>query len=627
MFSARTLACGEAFGSRAGVKGGAPPVKAGMGGCSPSRQISRLFSQGSSREPVHQVNNVSPASSKSNHQSSHNHSGNSASDWTEDSADKLQEAVDRIFGGAAGKSLLGLDFSFTIADPGLDGCPLIGCSRGFTKLCGYEVNEIVGRNCRFLVDPVPQEQVDAKMRRQTKEFCESVRCGKDYRRPSKDRESWMPTGRPADEFLAMQRNARKDGSLFNNMFLLKVVDLSNELGKETPYIVALQSELPDGKADLEKVTKNLEELDARMSRVRRELAGMFFMRSAISRQLHTSFPPPLPEGGDVAPRQLHSAFTASEVERWKEGQFTKVKKVADATRNGGTVWLMKDKAEQMYAVKQMPNSWIRTSHEEFLKVHPRESELPWQDIGCTRFLNSVNFAYACNLRGVFRSDEHTYVVSQFASEGDLFSAAEAGEPPGPKREAGFMPIVLEFFSALKHLHDMGIVHRDISLENVLRTKTSEGKFTIKIIDYGMASTGRLFSNCPRGKASYEAPDMQGDGEYDAFLSDGFAAGVVVYAMFVKDYPWLSTKPGRCKCFDYVRQEGFRAYCSRRCVRGSNKRIADCISELLLQMLDGMLTIDPSKRLTLGENDWNGRRSVWDEPWLKNQRLLPGYASM
>jgi len=341
--------------------------------------------------------------------------------------------------------------------------------------------------------------------------------------------------------------------------------------------------LPEGKNDLAKVTKNLEELDARMSRVRRELAGMFFMRSAISRQLHTQFPAPPPEGCEAAaPQQLYSAFASTDVQTWKEGQFRKVKKLADATRNGGVVWLMQDKADKMYAVKQMPNSWIRTSHEEFLRVHPKESELPWQDIGCTRFLNSVNFAYACDLRGVFRSDEHTYVVSSFASEGDLFSAAEAGEAPGPKRESAFMPIVLEFFSALKHLHDMGIVHRDISLENVLRAKMDDGKVTIKIIDYGMASTGRTFRNCPRGKASYEAPDMQADGEYDAFLSDTFAAGVVVYAMFVKDYPWLSTKPGRCKCFDYVRQEGFRAYCARRCVRGSNKRISDCISELLMQ---------------------------------------------
>ena len=60
------------------------------------------------------------------------------------------------------ESLLGLTFSLTIADPRLPDCPLIGCSAGFATLCGYEMEEIVGRNCRFLLDPVPVEQINGR---------------------------------------------------------------------------------------------------------------------------------------------------------------------------------------------------------------------------------------------------------------------------------------------------------------------------------------------------------------------------------------------------------------------------------------------------------------------------------
>merc|ERR1712151_1076300 len=82
--------------------------------------------------------------------------------WTRELAKDLQEAVDRIF--AKNTKLAKCEFSLTIADPMLDGCPLIGCSTGFGKLCGYDMHEIVGRNCRFLIDPVPKDLVDQKLR-------------------------------------------------------------------------------------------------------------------------------------------------------------------------------------------------------------------------------------------------------------------------------------------------------------------------------------------------------------------------------------------------------------------------------------------------------------------------------
>ncbi|CAK9109023.1 Phototropin-2 (Non-phototropic hypocotyl protein 1B) (OsNPH1B) [Durusdinium trenchii] len=114
-----------------------------------------------------------------------------------------------------------MTFSFTIADPRMSGCPLIGCSTGFGTLCGYTMDDIVGRNCRFLVDPVPRDKVDWKMRRHAKDFCEAVRVGKQFRIPDKEREEWMPIGRAGDELFCYQVNARKDGSLFNNMFYMK----------------------------------------------------------------------------------------------------------------------------------------------------------------------------------------------------------------------------------------------------------------------------------------------------------------------------------------------------------------------------------------------------------------------
>jgi serine/threonine protein kinase len=277
------------------------------------------------------------------------------------------------------------------------------------------------------------------------------------------------------------------------------------------------------------------------------------------------------------------------------------------------------RTDQLVAVKQMPNAWIGMSHDEFVRANPNEREVPWQDLGCSRFLNSINFEYACHLHGVYRNDHHTFVVSTAASEGDLFAFALNGEPLGRKREASLAPLVIQLFSALQELHELQIVHGDISLENVLVTRATDGTLQVLLTDYSMAAIGQRFRNRVRGKASYQAPEMFTDAEYDGFLSDTFAAGIVLYAFILRDYPWVSTEPGRCKSFEYCNKHGLRAFCASRFVQGTQKRLGSCVSEALMQLMEGMLTTDPSKRLTLGEQLWTERSSVWDEPWIARFR--------
>lgn len=313
------------------------------------------------------------------------------------------------------------------------------------------------------------------------------------------------------------------------------------------------------------------------------------------------------------------AFSFQDVKPWEPERFQVLRKLQDATRNRGQVMLMSDShTNTLYAVKQMPNEWIRGSHQEFIREHPSETEFPWQDICCISFLKVNNFEYACNLHGVYRDSVHTYVVTTFATEGDLFSWCETGCQTGPAWEQAVLPVARQMFQAVQQFHDFGLVHRDLSLENILLSKYGDGALCARVIDFGMVSTARCFRNCLRGKASYQAPELHTDQEYDAYLSDAFSLGVTLYAVIMKDYPWLSTRPGGCKCCDYVRKHGFRSYLQKRKLRNSNVRVSEAISEPLKQLLEGLLAFDPKDRLTLGEATWSTtgspRRSVWDEPW-------------
>jgi serine/threonine protein kinase len=238
-----------------------------------------------------------------------------------------------------------------------------------------------------------------------------------------------------------------------------------------------------------------------------------------------------------------------------------------------------------------------------------------------KFLNAQGCEFGRRLHGVHRDETCTYVVTNFYSEGDLFSWCQSGLAPGLEREIVVHRLAVQIMKSAKQLHDFGISHRDLSLENILLDKV-DGANTevpaVHIVDFGMATTERNVRNAVRGKASYQAPELHGDEEVDAFLADSFSLGVALYAGILKDYPWLSTRPGGCSCFDYVRKHSFREFVSRRKLRSSGQRIVQVLSDPLLRLLEGLLAPDPSKRLTLGEATFSGeRRSVWDEPWVRD----------
>jgi len=334
---------------------------------------------------------------------------------------------------------------------------------------------------------------------------------------------------------------------------------------------------------------------------------------------------------------LHTFFDTSEVAPWDETRFELLSKVQDAARNNGHVDQMRDAISGIrVAVKTMPNDWVCDNHNDFMKMHPFETEHPWGDVGCTKFLNDTSYPYGCELLGVYRDACATHVVSELASEGDLFTwcSVISDEVPGPQREARVRPLVRQIIDSVRRLHDHSLVHRDLSLENILLSRkrppigvlgagTTDDELCVQVIDFGMASTGRIFENCIRGKPSYQAPEVHLTQEYDGFLSDAFAVGVTIYALLMKDYPWLSTRPGGCKCFEYVKRHGFRAYVQKRKLRGSVGTMAQHMSPSLVDLLAGLLEVDPTNRLTLGEADWGGDaagggRSVLREPWLDEE---------
>jgi len=311
---------------------------------------------------------------------------------------------------------------------------------------------------------------------------------------------------------------------------------------------------------------------------------------------------------------------SSSVRPWDSGRFRFVSKLQDAPRNHGCVAEMLSEDDGLaVAVKRMPNWWVQSGQDDFKSKYPKEVEQPWRDAGLVKGLQDLNFPHVCNLVSIFRDQHMTYMVSSLATEGDLFSWAQRQPAHSDARELALKPIVAQLLDAVRWLHDLGVAHGDLSLENILITQGSDcSKPQLKLIDFGMATLGRKYtpgSNLA-GKDMYRAPEAYVAAEYDAFLADAFSLGVALYAMVFLNYPWETTEPGKSDDFDYVRRKGAETFLKTKTkVRG--KCLTDLISPGLIDLMAGLLAPQPGKRLCLGETCLlrEGHVCAWKSRWL------------
>jgi len=246
----------------------------------------------------------------------------------------------------------------------------------------------------------------------------------------------------------------------------------------------------------------------------------------------------------------------------------------------------------------MPNRCMSIDSQ---KQQPYCMENPWGDIATIRYLESQHFPHSCKNHGVFRDNEFTYVLSDFAEQGSLFELCKV-PLPGLEQEATLRPIICQVLSAVQMLHSRGVAHRDLPLENIVWTIKTGDSSQIRIIDFGMATWSRPCVNKACGKTSYQAPETFVTGTaYDPFLMDSFALGVVLFTLCAQDYPWRSTKSCGCKMFRYVLQHGFRRYLAAPKVqKGNGDRPKHVLSKELAQLIEAFVCPYPERRLTLAE---------------------------
>jgi len=169
-------------------------------------------------------------------------------------------------------------------------------------------------------------------------------------------------------------------------------------------------------------------------------------------------------------------------------------------------------------------------------------------------------------------DDSVILIMPFYSHGDLFNVMLENEA----KETSFSDVqirnvFIQMLNALKYLHSLNIIHRDIKMENIIVTNSSY-LFNIILIDFECAIIyNPKYPPCDNvGTLSYKAPEVEKRKAQD-FKVDIWSLGVVIYSMKTKDQ------------FD-------RKYALKHSLIKSDRN--------LLNLLSGIFQKNPKKRFTI-----------------------------
>jgi len=131
----------------------------------------------------------------------------------------------------------------------------------------------------------------------------------------------------------------------------------------------------------------------------------------------------------------------------------------------------------------------------------------------------------------FKTEEKVFLVMELAEGGELLQLILDNGFVAPSDTAGYMRQIL---AGIDYMHQHGIVHRDLTLENLLVDKT---KTIIKITDFGVSKNFRNLKKGMKrfvGNLPYLAPEFLDCKIYDQTV-DIWAIGVIAYFLLA-GYP-------------------------------------------------------------------------------------------
>jgi serine/threonine protein kinase len=210
------------------------------------------------------------------------------------------------------------------------------------------------------------------------------------------------------------------------------------------------------------------------------------------------------------------------------------------------------------------------------------------------------------LKEYFEEPGRVYVIMEYLGGGELLDALLNKEKGADGLDAHYSEsdarlIFKQLISGVKYLHDIGIVHRDLKLENLLLATKGDVK-TIKIADFGLAKKyghSQLSTIC--GTPQYVAPEVIRGGSTPYTYGtecDLWSCGIILFILLAGYPPFYDDSEPRL--FRKIRAGKYNM----------QDPVWDLISDEAKDLIAKLLEVEPEKRLNVNQ--------VLEHAWMKEE---------
>ena len=198
-----------------------------------------------------------------------------------------------------------------------------------------------------------------------------------------------------------------------------------------------------------------------------------------------------------------------------------------------------------------------------------------------RIIQSIHHPGLCSILDILYLKDSIVICMEYCELGSIYDYVAKN---GPLQYWELRPIVKRILETISYLHEKGIAHRDIKLENIVLTKD----FQPKLIDFGICTEKNIFSlkdeSCPNirttqcGTCYYMPPEVILNRCYDPYAVDIWEFGIVLYALAVGEFPWNGTS-----------KQITQQICS------ATFQIPQFVHPTIKKMIEGSIVLDPKRR--------------------------------